>query len=241
MTKDLRGTNAGAPGTGSAQQQAIVSAWFADLRFCWDAATAGARVLRFAKDATLFLEGQAADTVYVIETGRVRLAAFSPDGQERHLMIMGPNGLVGDCALRASANYVVSAVAAADSTVRALPADAMMGAIERSPALLRQYQTLSGMRFRIMLQHLALLGSNSARRRVCHHLLGLMNSYGAIHRNGTLVTISFTQQEMGHICGLSRVSVSQIFSMLEREDIICHDGRAVVIRDRQALIRMLTC
>lgn len=216
----------------------IVSAWLTDLDFNWTAATVGARVTRFLKDDILFLEGEAAHTVYVIASGRVRLASFSHDGRERHLMIVGPNGLVGDCALQASPRYAVSALAATDTTVHALAADTLCEAIEHNPLLARQFRTLSGMRFRIMLQHLALLGSNSARRRVCHHLLGLMNSYGTSHRSGTLVAITFTQQEMGRICGLSRVSVSKIFSMLAREDIICHEGRAVVVRDAGALTRM---
>lgn len=65
-----------------------------------------------------------------------------------------------------------------------------------------------------------------------------MNSYGAAHRDGTLVAITFTQQEMGRLCGLSRVSVSKIFSMLTQENVIGHEGRAVIIRDTAALTRM---
>lgn len=92
------------------------------------------------------------------------------------------------------------------------------------------------MRFQIMLQHLALQGANSARRRVCHHLLGLMNSYGAPHDDGTVISIAFTQQEMGNICGLSRVSVSNIFTRLEREKVIARAGRLIVIRDAPQLV-----
>ena len=238
---DLHESRPGSQVTGPARKDTVVSAWLTDLSFNWKTVTEGTRLLRYAKDDTLFLEGQLADTVFVVETGRVRLASYSLDGRERHLMIIGPNGLVGDCALRASPCYVVSAAAAADASVRALPVDAMQHAIENDPTLLRQFQAFSGLRYRIMLQHLALLGSNSARRRVCHHLIGLMNSYGVIRRDGSLISITFTQLEMGRICGLSRVSVSGVFSMLEREGIISHDGRAVVIRDRAALQHLSTC
>lgn len=105
----------------------------------------------------------------------------------------------------------------------------MLAALRENPQLLSQHQELSSMRFRIMLQHLALQGANSAHRRVCHHLLGLMNSYGAPHRDGTVISISFTQQERGNICGLSRVSVSNIFTLLEREHVITRAGRLIVI------------
>lgn len=213
----------------------LVSAWLTDLQFTWEDVTRGTRIRVFTKDETLFLEGQSAATVYVIQEGRVRLTSFDFDGKERHLMIIGPTGLAGDCALRAAPSYTVSAVAATDTRVWMVPAATMLSALSRDAHLAAQHQLLSGMRFRILLRHVAVQGSNSSRRRVCLHLLDLIHSYGVAHRLGRLISISFTQQEMGSICGLSRVSVSQIFSQLEREQIIARAGRLVVIVDEARL------
>ena len=54
-------------------------------------------------------------------------------------------------------------------------------------------------------------------------------SYGASQRDGTVIAIGFTQQEMGSICGLSRVSVSHVFTQLLREQVITRAGRLVVV------------
>jgi CRP/FNR family cyclic AMP-dependent transcriptional regulator len=221
-------------------QQPLVSAWLTDLRFDWGDATQGARKKSISKGKPLFLEGQSTDAVYVIEEGRILLTSYSPDGKERHLMIVGPTGLVGDCAWLATRQHVVSAVAATDATVSVVPTAQMLISIEKHPLLQRQQQEMAGLRFRIMLQHLALQASNSARRRISHHLLGLMNSYGVPHQGGTVISIAFTQQEMGDICGLSRVSVSNTFSTLEREGILGRTGRLVLIRDAERLVRMAT-
>ena len=229
-TTTTPGARSTAPDSGD-----IVSAWLTNLQFDWDAATQGSRTRRFEKDETLFLEGQAADTIYVIREGRVRLTSFGFDGKERHLMILGPNGLAGDCALRSTSRYVVSAVAASDALVSIVPGAALLDALARDPRLARQHQALSGMRFRIMLRHVAVQGANSSRRRVCLHLLDLVHSYGAAHALGAVISISFTQQEMGSICGLSRVSVSQIFTQLEREQVITRAGRLVVVVDAARL------
>lgn len=217
-----------------------MSAWLTNLAFNWDQATRDSRTQTFAKDRTLFLEGQAAATVYAIVEGRVRLTSFSFDGKERHLMIMGPNGLVGDCGLLSTRNYVVSAVAASDAVVHAIPAASLLAALSRDAALLRQHQELSGMRFRIMLRHLATQGSNSSRRRVCLHLLDLLSSYGEPHAHGSVISITFTQQEMGNICGLSRVSVSHVFTALERDAVISRAGRLVVVLDQDRLTQFAT-
>ena len=217
------------------EQGSIVSAWLTDLQYRWADMLQGARTRHFAKDETLFLEGQPANHVFVIEEGRVRLTSFAFDGHERHLLIVGPNGLVGDCALPATPRYVVSAVAATETQVAMVPAGRMLAALARHPALATQQRALSGLRFRIMLRHVAMQGSNSGRRKVCMHLHDLMHSYGAPHRLGTAISIYFTQQEMGNICGLSRVSVSQLFSQLEREEVIMRTGRQVVVLDAARL------
>lgn len=213
----------------------LVSAWLTNLQFDWGNLSEGTRERTFAMEETLFLEGQSADTVYLIRAGRVRLTSFGFDGKERHLMILGPNGLVGDCALRSTHSYVVSAVAATDTQVSMVPASAVLTALATIPRLAEQHQALSSLRFLVMLRHVAVQGSNTSRRRVCLHLLDLVNSYGVAHRLGTVISITFTQQEMGSICGLSRVSVSHIFTQLEREGVITRAGRLVVVVDMPRL------
>jgi CRP/FNR family transcriptional regulator len=209
----------------------LVSAWLTDLPFDWGDMPRGTRTRTYANNETLFLEGQDADTVYLIREGRVRLTSFGVDGKERHLMILGANGLVGDCALHSAQAYVVSAVAATDTVACMVPIAVLQAALSRDPRLAAQHQALSSMRFRVMLRHVAAQGSNTSRRRVCLHLLDLVNSYGVAHESGTAISIAFTQQEMGSICGLSRVSVSHIFTWLAQERVITRSGRLVVVVD----------
>nr|WP_316642116.1 Crp/Fnr family transcriptional regulator [uncultured Roseateles sp.] len=218
--------------------EAIVSAWLTDLRFDWSEVTRGYRRRTLAMEEVLFLEGQEARYAYVLEQGRMRLTSNAIDGKERHLMIVGPSGLLGDCGAPASLRHVMSAVAITEAQVCAVPMAEMLAALARSPALARQHQALTSLRFRIMLQHLALHGANSARRRVSHHLLGLLNSYGRPSPEGMRISIPFTQQEMGNICGLSRVSVSHVFTQLEGDGVIARAGRLIVVRELERLREM---
>ncbi len=216
-----------------------VSAWLTELAFDWSPLTRSARRQPFREGVPLFHEGDPAATVFILETGRVRLATFNIEGKERHLMIVGPTGMVGDCGLRASPRYVVSAVGASDGVALALPSAMVLEALGADPRLMHQHMQLAGQRFRVMLQQLDLQqGPHSGLRRVCHHLLGLLGSYGQPHAEGQLISIVFTQLEMGNICGLSRVSVSQIFTRLERDGIIGRAGRRVVVRDSHRLVNL---
>lgn len=227
------------PESTPAPAPAPVSAWLTDLRFDWNEATQGARRQALAKGEPLFLEGQRCQAVYVVLTGRVLLSACASDGRERHLMIVGATGLVGDCAWYAADRHVLSAAGATDAaSVAVVPLAQMRAALARHPHLQRQQQQMASLRFRIMLGQLALQASNCARRRIGCHLLGLMNSYGARHGQGMLIPIRFTQQEMGDICGLSRVSVSNTFNTLAREGVIGRSGALLWVRDVPRLARI---
>ena len=52
------------------------------------------------------------------------------------------------------------------------------------------------------------------------------------HASLRLHSTPFSAGEMGNICGLSRVSVSHVFTALERDRVIDRDGRLVVVRNR---------
>lgn len=203
----------------------FVSAWLADLEYGWTELTEGARSVSLHSDQVLFHQGQAAETVYVVEEGRIRLSSFSLDGRERHLMILGERGLVGDCGWPDSDIYAVTALASSQARLRAIDMRRFAQALTDHPALAQQHRELSSRRLRILLQQLELQGHKTAGRRICHHLLGLMHAYGSVTAEGVRIGIGFTQQQMGNICGLSRVSVAYALSRLERQQVIVRQRR----------------
>lgn len=207
----------------------FVSAWLADLKYSWAGMTEGTRMLSLKKDQVLFHQGQSAQAVYVIEEGRVRLSSFSIDGRERHLMILGSHGLVGDCGWPHSERYTVSALASSEVLLRVVDMARFAAALHEQPLLTQQHRALSSRRLCVLLQQLELQAHNSAGRRICHHLLGLLHAYGSPLQQGLRIGISFTQQEMGNICGLSRVSVAYVFSRLERQGVIARQQRHLIV------------
>jgi CRP/FNR family transcriptional regulator, cyclic AMP receptor protein len=215
----------------------FVSAWLADLNYAWGAMTEGTRTVTLKKDQVLFHQGQLTQAVYVIEEGRVRLSSFSLDGRERHLMILGSHGLVGDCGWPHSDRYTVSALASSEARLRVVDMQRFVAALSEQPLLTQQHRELNSRRLCVLLQQLELQAHNSAGRRICHHLLGLLYAYGSPVPQGRRIGISFTQQEMGNICGLSRVSVAYVFSRLERQGVIARQQRHLIVLRPEQLER----
>lgn len=82
----------------------------------------------------LFRPGDAADTLYLIESGRFRLAMSQRASIERVLQFLGPGEVVGEAAFIAETPYVTSAVAIEDATVLSLARadfDRLLGSHDR--------------------------------------------------------------------------------------------------------------
>lgn len=223
----------GNPGT-----HALVSPWLLDLAYQWDVPHLASRERTVHQDEPLFLEGEKADSAFIIVSGRIRLATHSAEGKERHLMVIGASGLIGQLQGMDQRNYPVSAFGATKSVVRPVPNEQLRACIHASSGMQRQLLEFQERQFLVMLTHLELQGCSSAKRRVCHHLLGLTQSYGQKTPEGILISEGFTQQQMGYLCGLSRVSVANVFSELERSSVIGKKGRLVLIKDAPQLMSL---
>lgn len=216
-----------------------ISTWLEGLDFDWSDLVAGRRLRLLRKNECLFAQGEGDSQVYVVHSGRVRLTLHDLAGRELHVAIVGRTGLLGDTGTGTFGQHLCSAYASTASSVYAIARQELLEGMRRHPHWLLQSRAMADHLMRLSLQHHSLLGGHSARARVCHHLLGLLASYGQPHPDGRLIGITFSQQEMAELCCISRVSVSHVLGDLEREGVIGREGRAMVVRDPAALARRL--
>jgi Flp pilus assembly CpaE family ATPase len=72
---------------------------------------------RLESGKSLFHQGEPADALYLVESGRFRMFVSDRPGQERVLQFLGPGEVIGEAAFIAETAYVTSAVAMEDSAV----------------------------------------------------------------------------------------------------------------------------
>jgi CRP/FNR family transcriptional regulator, cyclic AMP receptor protein len=75
---------------------------------------------RYKKGETIFRQGDPGATLYIIESGEVKLTLVSPHGKEVILAIMGPGGFFGELALLDGESRSADAVTRVDSWLLAL-------------------------------------------------------------------------------------------------------------------------
>jgi CRP/FNR family transcriptional regulator, cyclic AMP receptor protein len=93
----------------------------------------GKAVLKRRKGAKLFSQGEKADAIYFIPTGRVQLTVVSPYGKKAVLAMMGPRDFLGEECLVGDSRRTSTATSLGPSTVFRIAKHAMLRAIHLQP------------------------------------------------------------------------------------------------------------
>jgi len=86
---------------------------------------------------TLFRQGEPADALYLIESGRLRIFVSDRPGHERVLQFLGPGEIVGEAAFIAETPYVTNAVAIESASVWRLARADFEALLGKNDAILR--------------------------------------------------------------------------------------------------------
>ena len=93
------------------------------------------RVADFAAGAQIFAQGEAADAVLYIQSGRVKLSVVSKVGREAVVGVFGPGDFFGEGALAGQPLRLATATAMASSRILAVPKRQMIRLLHQQHAL----------------------------------------------------------------------------------------------------------
>jgi CRP/FNR family cyclic AMP-dependent transcriptional regulator len=99
----------------------------------------GKTILQLGKDEKVFSQGETAEAIYFIQTGKVKVTVVSAAGNEAVLSIQGPRGLLGEGCLVGQTIRVSTATAIQPSTLFRIERRAMLGALAAQPALSERF------------------------------------------------------------------------------------------------------
>lgn len=95
---------------------------------------AGRKTVAMPKKQTVFSQGDAADAVFYIQKGKVRLSVVSTIGREATIGILGEKDFFGEGSLAGQSLRMGSATAMTDCELLRIDKTAMMGALHREHA-----------------------------------------------------------------------------------------------------------
>jgi CRP/FNR family cyclic AMP-dependent transcriptional regulator len=95
----------------------------------------GRKAMLFPKKQTIFAQGDAADALFYLQTGKVKLAVVSKTGKEATIGILGDRSFFGEGSLAGQSLRMGTATAMTDCALLRIEKKAMMEALHREQSL----------------------------------------------------------------------------------------------------------
>lgn len=176
-------------------------------------------------------EGDPADSLHLVEAGRLAVRVTTPEGDAATLNILGPGDYFGELSLLdgRSPTRSASVVALEAATTRSLSASAFRDLRSRHRAADQVLLGLLARRVEELSARLVEVMYDGLDRRVHRLLADLAHTYG----DGTQgpVVIPLTQEHLAELVGATRPSVNQVLRRLEGEGVVALGRGRITIHE----------
>ncbi len=179
--------------------------------------------------ATVFQRGDAADVVYLVISGQLRISVTSADGRELAFRVVGPGEMVGELGLLDGSRRSADLTALRPSVLAGLSQEALRRLFATRPTIAAGVIRFLCRRVRETSEQLEALALQRIETRLARLLLGRADV--ATARGGEIeITLDLSQSEIAALIGASRPKVSIGFGVLEEQGAIRRDGRKIICR-----------
>lgn len=192
-----------------------------------------ARPLVLQRNDVVFTEGEDADELYVVRSGRVAIAKRSPDGRESVVALMEEGDLFGEMSLFDRQGRSAEARALEACELVAVPFGALREVFDARPALLWSVVELLVGRLRATDKVLSDSMFLDVTGRTAKRILEMAG-------DADTFTLPVTQEELAGMVGASRERVNKAIASFIRLGWLEQTDRRYHIRDREQLNRRAT-
>ena len=189
--------------------------------------------------AFFFLQGDPAEYLYIMLSGRAKLCQIATDGQQVNLRTLNPNQLFGAVgAVDENATYPACAQALEDSSAIAIRSADFRLLLEKRPHLSFGMMKLMTGYIQEIQERYRELATERAEQRIGHVLLRLASQTGKRVEQGVLIELQFSRQELAEMTGTTIYTISRTLSAWEKKGYLTSKRECVIITNPHGLVRL---
>jgi len=192
---------------------------------------------RYRRGDIIFQKDDPGHSLFIVARGSVRIYVPSTQGADLTLAVLGAGQFFGDLSLLDGRPRSASAAALADTSAVALERSDFVAVIRRRPEAAMSVLAVVARRLRETDEMASDLAFMDVGGRLAKKLLELAAEHGVQRRDGILLDMRVTQEELANMIGGTRESVNRNLSLFRRTGLVAKEGRRFVLRDATGLRR----
>jgi CRP/FNR family transcriptional regulator len=200
-----------------------------------EALAASAVESRYRPREYVFMEGDPAQWLCVVGTGRIKIVRHSRAGRDVVLEILGPGEVFGGVAVIERRPYPAAAQALEACRVLKVGADAMVALAERHPELIREMALMIGRRLRAAHDAVESLAVDPVEARLAGALVRLAEREGPGDAGALVLPFHLTRQSLADMTGTTVETAIRVVSRWLKAGLVADADGRLVLRDADAL------
>ena len=186
----------------------------------------GKTISKYWKDQIVFSQGEAADAVFYIQQGEVKLTVVSEQGKEAVVAILGPGHFFGEGCLNGHPLRIATTRAVDECVITRLEKATMIATIHNEPEFSELFMSYLLSRNSRIEEDLIDQLFNSSEKRLARLLLLLAN-FGKEGRPQPIVG-KFSQETLAEMIGTTRSRVSFFMNKFRKLGFVEYNGKLEV-------------
>ncbi|OGO35112.1 MAG: hypothetical protein A2W35_11530 [Chloroflexi bacterium RBG_16_57_11] len=188
----------------------------------------------YAREEEIFYQGDPADRVWWVHTGRVKIIFHDQDGREVILEIISPGEAFGGAVLFFP-TQPATAKALEEASIASFPSELYARFLLDHPPVTLKLLRMLGARHLSMI-NMQILAGERVERRMAHILYKLANRVGRPEPGGTLITIPLSRQDLADMSCTSLETAIRTVSRFQKEGMLMtRRGGYLVVTDMERL------
>ena len=202
------------------------------------ACAASLRVRHYKRAETIFHQGDPGDSLYIVESGSVKIVLPSPEGEEGAILAtLGRGDFFGELALLDGAPHSATAVANEPVGALILQHATFAELLETQPDL--RHALIAGLvaELRRLTNHVEDLHFLDLPGRLANRIVRVARETKPGETADVRLEWRYTQSELGAMIGGTRQTVNRLLADLTAQGLLRIEGEELVIPDLDALAR----
>lgn len=189
---------------------------------------------KMKKGDTLFFQGDAADEVFLVKGGRIKLTKVLENGAELMLDLRKAGDFVGENMFSEEGEYPVSAVCIEDTLTCGFTRSQFEELVLQHPTVgLQVIKTLSE-RISWLTTRVGNLAVTNIEDRLYKVLSNVAREHGAKTRNGMVIQFPLTHEDLSFLTGAHRVSITRAMKALKAAGKVILENKLLILPSMDA-------
>ncbi|WP_035693745.1 cyclic nucleotide-binding domain-containing protein [Azospirillum halopraeferens] len=194
------------------------------------------QTVRIEANHTIFGEGDAADALYNVTSGTVKLYKLLPDGRRQITGFLITGDFIG---LALNESYAYTAETVTGCTLCRFPRKKLEALLDEFPKMQRRLFSMASNELAAAQDQMLLLGRKTAKEKICSFLLMLSQRAARRGHKDNPVHVPMSRADIADYLGLTTETVSRTFTQLKTAGIISlQEGNKIQIAGMDALYDM---